>query len=105
MYGIPDRSKRIVKFDPTNPDITSFVGEKATEWFGCNNGVLGGDGYIYAENRFGQVLKVDAMSNNHTLIGDYIYSGPGEGWGRPTISVFIGHHCMPVALSNSTQIH
>ena len=26
MYGIPDRAKRIVKFDPTNPDTTSTVG-------------------------------------------------------------------------------
>ena len=26
VYGIPDRAKRIVKFDPTNPDTTSTVG-------------------------------------------------------------------------------
>ena len=46
---------------------------------------MGGGGYIYAANRYGQVLKVDATSNNHTLIGNKIYSGAGEGWGHPTI--------------------
>jgi hypothetical protein len=80
VYGIPDRSKRIIKFDLTIPDTTSTVGEEATEWFGCDNGVLSGDGYIYAANMHGQVLQIDATSNNYTWIGDPICSGWGQGW-------------------------
>jgi hypothetical protein len=81
VYGIPDEATRIVKFDPTNSDTTSNVGEEAEEQFNCGNGVFGGDGYIYAANDFGQVLKVDATRNNYTWIGDPIYSGRGIGWG------------------------
>jgi hypothetical protein len=61
------------KFDPTNPDITSTVGGEAEEGFDCGNGVLGGNGYIYAANESGQVLKVHTTSNNYTWIGDPIY--------------------------------
>jgi len=32
VYGIPDRAKRIVKFDPTNPDTTSTVGGGSWPW-------------------------------------------------------------------------
>jgi hypothetical protein len=85
VYGIPYYAKRIVKFDPTNPDTIYFVGGEAGRLFRCGNGVLGGDGYIYAANDYGQVLKVDATRNNHTWIGNKIYSGSGEEWGRPTI--------------------
>jgi hypothetical protein len=80
VYVIPDRSTRIARFDPTNLGITSFMGGEATEWFGCNNGVLGDDGDIYAANRFGQVLKVDAMSNNHTLIGSHLFRSRRRMW-------------------------
>jgi hypothetical protein len=47
----------------------------------CETGVLAGDGYIYAVNDSGQVLKVDTTINNYTWIGDPIYSGNGAGWG------------------------
>jgi len=81
LYGIPYWAKHIIKFDTTNPATTSTVGEEAEKWFGCNNGVLGGDGYIYAANHVGQILKVDTTSNTYTLIGDEIYPGIGWGWG------------------------
>jgi hypothetical protein len=29
LYGIPDDNTHIIKFDPTNPDTTSTVGEEA----------------------------------------------------------------------------
>jgi hypothetical protein len=88
VYGIPDDTRRIVKFDTTKPDITYFVGEEAEEEIWCGNGVLGGDGYIYAANGVGQVLKVDTTSNNYTWIGDPIYSGAGGwGWGDPIVGV------------------
>jgi outer membrane protein assembly factor BamB len=67
LYGIPYWAKHIIKFDPTNPDTTSTVGEEARRRFMCADGVLGGDGYIYAANRSGQVLKVDTANNNNWM--------------------------------------
>jgi hypothetical protein len=87
VYGIPYWATRVVKFDPANPDTTSTVGEEAEKWFKCGNCVLAGDGYIYAANESGQVLKVDTANNNYTWIGDQIYSGRGERWGGPIIGV------------------
>ena len=48
---------------------------------------MGGDGYIYAANESGQVLKVDTTSNKYGWIGDRIYSGNGVGWGDPIVGV------------------
>jgi hypothetical protein len=89
VYGIPYWSTHIVKFDPSNPDTTSTVGEEAESGFECGNGVLAGDGYIYGANRFGQVLQIGTTSNKYTLIGDIIYSGRGfvNGWGNPIVGV------------------
>ena len=57
LYSIvPDEATRIAKFDPANPDTTcTAVGDEAGEWFVCNNGVLGGDGDVYAANRYNMV--------------------------------------------------
>ena len=55
--------------------------------FGCGNGVLGSDGYIYAANKFGQVFQIDTTSNNYTWIGGCIYSSRGQGWGDPIVGV------------------
>jgi hypothetical protein len=89
LYGIPDEATRIAKYNPADPDTTSTVGEEAEEQFDCaGNGALGGDGYIYAANRFGQVLKVDIVNNNYTWIGDPIFSESGrQGWGNPIVGV------------------
>jgi hypothetical protein len=86
VYGIPHGAKHIIKFDPTNPDTTSTVGEVAEKRFYCGNGVLAGDGYIYAASNSGQVLQIDTTINNYTWIGDPIYSGDQE-WGGPIIGV------------------
>ena len=93
-YGIPYAAIRIVKYNPADPDTTSTVGEEAEqEVFGCGNGVLGSDGYIYAANKFGQVFQIDTTSNNYTCtwIGDRIYSRrsgtTAEGWGHPIVGV------------------
>ena len=60
VYGIPNEATRIVKYNPADPDTTSIVGEEVVEGgFYCGNGVLGGDGFIYAANPFGQVLQID----------------------------------------------
>ena len=85
VYGIPYYNETpIVQFDPANPDTTFFVGEAADEWFYCGNGLLGGDGDVYAANDSGQVLKVGTTSNKYTWIGDRIYSR-GRGWGDPIV--------------------
>jgi hypothetical protein len=86
VYGIPYYNTRIVKFDPANPRTTSTVGEKAGEEFMCGNGVFAsGDGYIYAANRYGQVLQIDTTSGNYTWIGDNSRYGCKAGWGDPII--------------------
>jgi len=88
VYGIPYEATRIVKYNPADPDTTSTVGEEAEqEVFGCGNGVLGSDGYIYAANKFGQVFQIDTTSNNYTWIGGCIYSSRGQGWGDPIVGV------------------
>ena len=90
VYGIPNWSTRIIKFDTTNPDTTSTVGEEAEKSFECGNGVLAGNGYIYAVNDLGQVLQIDITSSGcYTWIGDPIYSkdGDGTGWGDAIVGV------------------
>jgi hypothetical protein len=85
VYSIPLNATHIFKFDPANPDTTSTVGEEAEFGFECGgNGVLAGDGYIYAASDSGQVLQIDTTINNYTWIGDPIYSR-GPGWGDPII--------------------
>jgi streptogramin lyase len=88
VYGIPKFGIHIVRLDPTKSDTTSTVGEGAVEEFKCaGNGVLADDGYIYAANDSGQVLKIDTTINNYTWFGDPIYSGRGRGWGDPIVGV------------------
>jgi len=89
LYGVPYYATRIIKYNPADdPDTTSTVGEEAEEEFCCaRNGALAADGYIYAANGFGQVLKVDIVNNNYTWIGDPIFSGRGCGWGDPIVGV------------------
>jgi len=48
VYGIPCWATRIAKYDPEDPGTTSTVGENIEHEFRCGNGVLAGDGYIYA---------------------------------------------------------
>jgi hypothetical protein len=91
VYGIPHDEGCIVKFDPTNPDTTSTVGEETKGGFNCGNGVLGGDAYIYAANMYGQVLKVDTTRNNYTWIRDRIYARR-VWWGEPIVDKCIYGH-------------
>jgi hypothetical protein len=76
LYGIPYEATRIVKFDPTNPDTTSTVGEEIEKGWGFDfgNGVLAGDGYIYAVNGASQVLQIDTTVPTATISGLGIHS-------------------------------
>jgi hypothetical protein len=87
VYGIPYFATHIIKFDPVNPDTSSAVGEEAEERFECGNGVLGGDGYIYDANQYGEVLQIDTTNNHYTWIGDRIFLGSGAGQGDPIVGV------------------
>jgi hypothetical protein len=70
VYGIPNyTTTRIARFDQTNPDKTSTLGEEAEEGFYCENGVLGGDGDIYAANNSERPLNL-----NLALIADDSFS-------------------------------
>ncbi len=64
-----------------------MIGEEVRRRFFCGNGVLADDGYIYAANAVGQVLKVDTTINNYTWIGDRICSGNVLAWGGPIVGV------------------
>ena len=105
---IPNWAKRIIKFDPTNPDTTSTVGEEAGKGFCCGNGVLGGDGFIHFVSDFGQVLQIDTTRNNYTWIWDQIYSEmemDGVTLLLELISVSTGLLCVPIVYSNVTPRH
>ena len=68
VYGIPNLSNHVTKYDPIN-DITSFVGEETDTKFCDGNGVLGRDGCIYALAN-GGILKIDTVNNSHCFVGN-----------------------------------
>jgi hypothetical protein len=108
VYGIPYWATCILKFDPTNPDMTSTVGEEAEEGFDCGNGVLAGDGYIYAANGDGQVLQINTTSNDYTWIGVQLIQdmdGDGVTLLLELISVSTGLHTLPIVYSNLIPRH
>jgi hypothetical protein len=70
----------------TQPILTnSTVGGETKGEFYCGNGVLAADGYIYAVNGAGQVLKIYTTINNYyPWILDPMNCG-GGGWGGPIV--------------------
>ena len=70
VYGIPSPDcHHILKHDPVN-GVTSFVGEEVDKIFKCTgDGALGRDGYIYAADNDGLVLKIDTTNNSHSIVG------------------------------------
>eukprot|EP00751_Fragilariopsis_kerguelensis_P047835 CAMPEP_0171026344 /NCGR_PEP_ID=MMETSP0736-20130129/34228_1 /TAXON_ID=186038 /ORGANISM="Fragilariopsis kerguelensis, Strain L26-C5" /LENGTH=248 /DNA_ID=CAMNT_0011466865 /DNA_START=622 /DNA_END=1365 /DNA_ORIENTATION=- len=66
VYGIPGKSKRIIKFDPANPDATTTVGAEADTDFQCSGGVLAEDGNIYAMKNLGGILKIDVSNDTYS---------------------------------------
>ena len=88
VYGIPTYSRPVVKYDPIN-DITSYVGEKAEQYFSkSEGGVLGRDGCIYAATHCGRVLKINTTSNSDSIVGRVESDHDGEnGWGNGVLGI------------------
>ena len=88
VYGLPQYSRRIVRYDPIN-NVTSFVGEEADKYFGCNEqSALGRDGCIYAITRDGRVLKTDTANNSRYFVGNSIESDYcGSDWGDAVLGI------------------
>jgi hypothetical protein len=75
LYGVPNDSHRIVRFNPLNQEI-SFVGENVEEEFRCiGDGVLGRDGHIYASSfvTSARILKIDIVNNTWSFVGNNMF--------------------------------
>ena len=59
----------------------------AEEEFYCENGVLGGDGYVYSANDYRQVLQIDTTNGNYIWIGDDEFCSDEDStwWGDPIV--------------------
>ena len=80
VYGIPDDSSLIVKYDPIN-DITSYIGDQDDAYLKCSgNGVLGRDGSIYAAVGNDLVLKIDTTNYSHCTVGNIVEDGHTYGF-------------------------
>jgi len=83
IYGISEY--KIYKFNPKDYSV-SQVGSDFDDnhdhiFIGA---VLADDGNIYSANGYGQILKVDTVNNDWTIIGSTIYED-AQGWGRPVL--------------------
>ena len=90
LYGIPNRTKRILRFDPVNQTVTSVWPKGELHVVECvfrGCGVLGRDGHIYALDKGNmnwkmvggilsiRVLKIDISNNDWSIVGNMpIYS-------------------------------
>ena len=75
LYGIPQYSLQIIRFNPLNQEI-SFVGEDVEEEFRCiGDGVLGRDGHIYASSfvTSARILKIDIVNNTWSFVGNNMF--------------------------------
>ena len=106
VYGIPGRSKRILKYDPNN-DTNAFVGEEADKDFRCNrDGVLGRrDGCIYLLTNDEQVLKINTTNNSHGFVGNSIQLDHDDekGWGDATLGMIDA--CMHLLATSCSYTH
>ena len=78
----------VVKFDLGNGSIV-HVGDAMSEHHSFYDGVFADDGNIYAVNDHGQILEVDTIKNQWTIIGnrmhDMRYNRYSRSWGSPVI--------------------
>ena len=106
VYGVPGRSKRILKYDPNN-DTNAFVGEEADKDFRCNrDGVLGRrDGCIYLLTNDEQVLKINTTNNSHGFVGNSIQLDHDDekGWGDATLGMIDA--CMHLLATSCSYTH
>jgi hypothetical protein len=82
LYGIPNEAKHILRFNPSNQEI-SRVGGTAELYFRCRgNGVSARDGFIYAANNDGKVLKIDVANDSYLFVGNTVKSSNiSKEWG------------------------
>lgn len=87
LYGIPSSIEQVLRFSPADQEI-SFVGGDVEHYCTncCRNGALGRDGHIYAFcSKYCQVLKIDVVNNNYSLLGNrtlHSYYELVGGWGH-----------------------
>ena len=79
IYG---RSEKVVIKFNSKDCILSQVGSNLDVNF-SNGAVLGNDGNMYSANQNGQILKIDAVNNDWTIIGSNICNS--VGWGHPVL--------------------
>ena len=88
IYGIS--RKKIIKFNSKDYSV-SQIGRSFDKshfrggYHDFDGAVVAEDGYIYSANRYGQILKIDAVKNDWKIIGSKIHNGGNRGWGRPVI--------------------
>jgi hypothetical protein len=63
LCGIPDDSNFLVRFNPMDQSMSSFIAEETDNDFECDNGALGRDGHIYAMTTNGML-----RNEQHLLI-------------------------------------
>ena len=74
VYGVPDFSKRIIKYDPINSIASFHEDDEDFELLG--RGVLGKDGCIYALGT--KVVKIDTTNNSYCTVGNTVESDHGD---------------------------
>jgi hypothetical protein len=81
LYGIPRLMIfGIVRFNPVDQSVSGF-GQEAGN-FGCGDGALGRDGFIYAATDDGQVLRIDVVNSLLHFVGIRVMSDhQSVGWG------------------------
>ena len=79
MYGIPNCSNRIVRFNSADRETSTAGQAFDIEEFGCDSCVLGRDGFIYAANLYeGWVLIIDVVNNSYSIIENVLTDGDGD---------------------------
>ena len=87
VYGIPQSSNRIIKYEDAINDITSIVGEEADKaFYCCSGGAIGRDGCIYALAN-GRVLKIDTLYHDHCFVGDKLDINVNHGAGDAILGI------------------
>ena len=81
LYGIPDGSTLIIRFDPISY-TTSILGDEADNIFKCYGSAFGRDGCIYSFSYTNyKVLQIDVVNHTYSLVGKEVVNIPDSYWG------------------------